>query len=459
MRRYELEGIRIPVDHFGITIEELPLHLRPIFPELEKVAELGGELYALQMYHLEPYRESIICSKDEDVRNPFTVPTKDGRFVDFFEHPSFTALLLDAQSILLNAARMARDAREENLGKYLRLAGLGLTDRRYDEILGEYLRLRSRINFHLLPIEKERGKRVWAGYAGIDDREETREVSHDIEALRKAGERRNNEVWFTPLTDMRVDRVSVMAGSLGTEAQHLFLERKWFLPEQGIISAFNIPNEAELASKYGTRITVFSAPFNYAYNEIVQKSKPFARLSISKRGCLRFLAAHEISHDEKYDGSEQRIGFLHQTLRESYANVLGIDLSADVWDPEISTYQYETVIKGAVGYALRDCYELLVASRRTNKPYPDLGTLVDGSCYIPGNLSLLHVNVEEGAYLVKEGMIVAINEDKVRDVARRLAKEQQKLLKSGTEQDTRDHFESILPTKPLFTTQNEMSVA
>lgn len=455
MTRYELEGIRIPVDHFGITIEELPVKLRPVFLLLERAAEIGGELYALQIYYLDKYQELIAYSDDPEVKNPFTVPTKEGKFVDFFDHPSFKPLLHDAQTILMNAAESARNAEDDGLANYLWTHGLYLTQRRYDEIFGECIKLRSRINFHLLPVETELDKRVWQGYAAIDDSEETREVRHDIEALREAGIRKNNGVWFSPRTDMRVDNVSVMSGWLGTEAQRRRMGFKGSLLEQGGISATNIPNKTELVREYGTRITVFSGPFNnYAYSEIVKLTKPFTEFQMSRRGCLRFIAAHELTHDERYDDSRERVGILlHTTLRESYANVAGIDLSAEVWDPVTNAFIFGSVIRGATGYAIRDCYDILTEHREKGQ-YPDLENMAKRSSYIPGSLGLLNSYISGGAYEVRNGSIIAIDGGRAHAIASRLAKEQQKLLKLGTEQDTRDHFESLLPKKPLFITSD-----
>jgi hypothetical protein len=452
MTRFETEGVKYPVDVYGVDITTLPPHQRSVFHELRPAAIIGGELYALQRTYLKTYSDHL--TEDEKasswVQNPFTIPTEDREFVYFWQHHAFEGKLREAESIIMSAARRADESGETELAQYLRLAGVSLVNGSVNQATEEYMKLRSALNFNLLPLETDNAgglsKRMFQGYLGIADADETRMVSRDIQALREAGIARNGGAWFTPRTDMRVDHVNIMSGWLGSEA-HKSSESD----SNDGFSATNQPNETDQTRKFGTRITIFSASLDRALNQMKKTAAPFtdAKLLPTRRGVIRTIAGHEIMHDERYSN---RAGDFQGVLRESYATVAGLDLSADVWDPEAEATPYETVARGLHGFSTRDVYSIL----QNQDNIPDLGTLASKSIYMPISLALEYLSVQEGGFIVENGIIVAMDLKKIHDLSRRLADEQQKLLQFGTEQDVRDHFEGILP-KRAFLVRNSLN--
>lgn len=425
------EGERVPLDIYTINTDDLPPQQREIFRLLQPAAQLGGDLYVRQRRLLQESngKESDNLASIPLVTDPLAVPEESGRFVYLWDHPDLLPYLQQAQAQILEAAGAANRAGDGALGSYLYTLGTGITQPRYDEIYESYLSVVSRINFHLLPIETEFGdKRMWQGFLGIEDKEETRELRRDVQVLRDVGMRRNGGTWFTPRTDIRVDNVAVMSG---------FLSSRGFT-----ISAENIPNEPHLAGKYGTRLMVFSFAFAQALGAIEESSRPFMSILPKRRGTLRFLTGHELVHDERYDN---HLDWLQEAVRESYANQRAIDYWTDESVLGLEPNLLKGMIRGGLGYAFRDCSDIL--SQGTT---PDLETMVNTSRYIPGNLSWLHVGIQEGAFRVQGDVIVDIDLARAIDVSARLANAQQEILQKGTVRDARDHFEGILPKRPLL---------
>lgn len=439
-----------PYDDYPFDDENIPSHQRGVFHQLKEAAILGGELYYEQKKALLPYLNVLdeVADSDPLAKNPFTVPNERGRFVHFDEHEKIAPLLRQVRSKIFNIAASAERVDMQQLSTYLYILasnlpmigyGEGVNEVGYHMAMKAYGRLRnSTLNFHFLPVETEDGKQMWQGYLGVQDKDSTREVATDIRSIREAGVRRYGG-WFSLYTEMRVDNVVVMAGFLADPR------------ERGVnFSAMNIPNETELVTEVGTKIIVCDASFNRIFNEMVlERSRLYLATLPDTQGTVRYVGAHEITHDERYDNYLGRL--LHNPTRESYANNGGIDLAADVWSPDNDQTRdsFETIYRGYLGYVFRDCFDVLRMPE-----VPNLEQLAQKSRYIPGELAGLHQAIEEKALKVKNGIITEIDLIKARGLARRLALQERAILRNGTEEDARNYFESILPREPIFNSHN-----
>lgn len=443
----EFVDAKLPIDEYAVDTGDLRPHQREVFERAKEAARLAGPIYREQKQILRPYKDylSDLAKTDPLAKSPLTLPDKDGKFIYYWEHPVILPYLRKAQSILLSASALASDAGDYEVSEYFYIAGSALTTGDRDKVLEAYINFNSRINFHLLPVETEWGKLAWNGYAAITDREETRKVKQDIQKLREVGGVKNGK-WFTPRTEISVDSVGIMAGYLGMEAQSQ-RRRESGLDDLGTgISAENLPNEPELVTKFGTRLIIFRASFEEVLNDdILRKSKLFLdpHLIPTLRGTMRFLTAHELMHDERYGN---HLGCLHSVVRESYANQGGIDLSADVWDPEEKSYQMQAIIEGGLGYAIRDCFEIITGQITPH----DLEGVAKLSNYIPDALKWLNLGIEDGTFTIRDGQIVNIDLPRAISLSKTLARDLRLLLQKGTEQDARNYFEDTPLSIPLL---------
>ncbi len=445
----EFISSRRPIDEYQVDTDSLRPGQRVIFNELEGVAHVGADIYLAQKYLLRPYRGKFteLVKDDPLADHRSTLPESDGRFVYYWEHSEIRPLLQDAQARILSASSLARSVGEAGLEDYLYVVGNELTTGNKQAVWEKYLApLPSRINFHILFEETEKGKEMCQVYVGVVDAEETRKAKADIKMIREAGMRRNRGVWFTPSSEISVDNEGVVAGFLSSEASRQ--RRREAGIEEGVAtgaSAENLPNDREVAEKYGTRLIFYQHQFKEVVQfDILSKCDLFlaSGLMPKPQGVLRFVELHEFQHDERY---ANYLGELHTALRESYANQGGLDLGAEVWDSDMSGTKLLSVVSGALGYAIRDCYEVLSGKENTT----DLGRLMEVSNYIPGNLAWINLAIQEGAFVVRGGLITHISIPKTIDLSRRLAAEERKLLRNGTIQDVRNYFEGNLPKTAL----------
>lgn len=444
-------GTRVPDETYFVNTDDLLPVQRAVFKRLFNAAGFAGELYAKQRALLKPIENELgeIAKRDDLAEDPITVPNSQGKFVFPWEHEKFMPILREAQTDILIAANIASAAGEGTLGECLFAIGNALTSGNREKVYQLYTPLASRINFHFDAIEPLKGKRMWQSFLGISDRDETRIIRGEMTALRNVSSHRYGGAWPTPINNISVDHAARLGG------YNTLIAKNQLRAEQGLpaarwgMSAQNIPNEVDLTTKYGTRIIFYDVALRgVVTEEIVKLSAPFTKMSLmpSIKGARRFLAAHELIHDLRYTNN---LGYLHHVVREDFANQGGITACGDLWNPEQYPRQFESVIRAANGYAIRDNYPVLTDPQSGM----DLDNLTQLDYYIPGNLAWMNLAIQEGAFVLQDGMLAEFKLPKCFQLSTKLATELNRLLQIGTRDDVRDHFELVLPETPLFSKQ------
>lgn len=444
-------GTRVPDETYFVNTDDLLPVQRAVFKRLFNAAGYAGELYAKQRALLKPIENDLgnIAKKDDLAKDPITVPNSHGKFVYPWQHESFLPVLREAQTDIFIAANIVAGVGDRPLGEYLFATGDALTSGNREKVYELYAPLTSRINFHFDAIEPIKGKRMWQSFLGIADRDETRTIRQEVAALKTVASQRYATSWPTPVTNISVDHAARLGGYNTLIAKNQLRTEAGLPAARWGMSAQNIPNEVDLTTKYGTRVIFYDVALRgVVTEEIVKLAAPFTRPSLmpSIRGARRFLAAHELIHDLRYP---KNFGQFHHVVREDFANQGGITACGDLWNPEQHPRQFESVIRAACGYAIRDNYSVLTDPQA----WLDLDNLAQLDYYIPGNLAWMNLAIQEGAFVLQDGMIAEFNLPKCLQVSTRLAAQLNRLLEIGTSKDIRDHFEAVLPKAPLFSTQ------
>lgn len=442
----ETGGQRVPVDYFRVDIDKFPRPQRIICEILERAAALGGELYLEQRNNLKPYQHQLdeLAKQDPLAQDPHTIPDRDGKFIPLWEHPTQVPVLKEVRQLQLRAARAAGQAGLASLGKYLALSSMDLTQGDYDGIKSRYIRLvGSPINYHLLPIESEVGfgnKQFWQGFLGLTDLADSQNLQIEVRELREAGAATLGGSWYTPLTNVTIDRVAVMSGWISLLAQGQRRQEKG-LPAEGGLSAQNFPNEVKLTRAAGSRIIIYAESFMEVCQAIDDIGRDYLDPTLVPTSVddARFLVSHELAHDERYDN---HLGWLHSAIREAYANYRAIVAAAETWGEQSELFK--SIVKGALGYALRDSHPYLKMG-----VMPNLATLVGKSSHVPGSLGLLHSGIQQEALILESGLIVTIDWEKSAALFWELAHKGRELLQTGTDKNAAKHLEDILPKGPL----------
>lgn len=442
----ETVGQRVPVDYFKVDIDKFPHPQRIIFGTLEKAAALGGELYLEQRNSLGSYRGQLgeLAEQDPLAQHPHTVPDRDGKFIALWKHPAQKEVLQETRRLQLAAAKEAERAGLMSLAEYLYYSGRNLTRGNYDEMKKRYVQLAdSVIDYHLLPIEAEAGfgnKQFWQGFLGKIDLADTRDLQTEVEQLRAAGAAQLEGKWYTPLTKVTIDRVAVMAGWISLLAQGQRNQQKG-LPTEGGYSAQNFPNEVKLTRAAGSRIIIYAESFMEVCQAISDIGRYYLDPTLIPTSVddARFLVSHELAHDERYDN---HLGWLHSAVREAYANYQAIVTAAEAWGEQSELFKSR--VKGALGFAFRDSHPYLRMD-----VFPNIEALVRRSSHVLGSLELLHLGIQQDAFILEGGLIVEVDWKQSASLFRVLAQKDRELLQKGVIGDATEHFGNTLPKRPL----------
>lgn len=448
---------RLLIDMYGVKPPTLPPGQTAAFYPLEQAVQIASRIYAIQRMLIEPIKDCIdeMAKEDPYAKHPLTFPDDKGRFIPFSAHPDIVPHLETAQSLILIAARSARESGDSSYADYLRIVGMSLvlntederqlsvkeqirlTSRRREATIAAYLRTISStpLNFHFEQFEKEEGgKLMFQALLGSRDEDDTSRMVADMSALNKAGLRKYGSRWFGHITRVRVDSVSARGGSLASEL------RRNSKDDDRNPTGHNVPNEQRFVGKYGNLINFFKEPLQEKTVSIAATEAEYvaADLIVGERDVQSFVNGHEALHN--FRPFNKSLGWLESALRESFANFAGLDLAADVWGIEDPTH-FLSMVKGGLGYALADCFPFIINPTLSR----DLESLVKVSSYIPGNMGYLVGGLELGGLVISGKLIGGINERSMRRFVCEQTREEKRILSKGTFTDARDHFEAFIP--------------
>lgn len=420
----------LPLREYGVPRAAIPSHFQAVREPLERAARRAVNMYVTQRAKLEPVLDQLdyLAREDRLAKNPYTVPDDTGRFIFMHQHPEFEEDRQRSQEDIRQAARTLSILDHDESAAFLNLVADNL-DRldkeRVEQTIRAFVRQRSEMSFVLTLMETERGKRWWEGYLGFMDKTRTEQMQTEADRYRQAWIERNGRE-IVQETNMRFEYAAVLAGRVGTRP----------------VSAKNSSAEGDNYS----RIATFAGPFWVRYHDInlgVSQRYMDKNLQPTYDGTLRFLHAHEYSHNDDYPG---RLGILTQPTREAAANFSAIDLVArEVEKGRLSEDDLIECIRGSVGYSLADCNYLLL----TERSLPDILTLAKHTVYDLASTVLLSRFLLESGLEVRDRKIASVDPGIVVEIARELYVEESRLLQTGSYMRALKHFEENLPSGPF----------
>lgn len=389
------------------------------------------------------------ASENPSLRDRYSIIDSDWQPRPIDTVPEVGELLERLTSELLPVAVWARDnARtdpEYLFAQYLNQTAALLPTGEFDQIFVKWLQISTSgsVDWAVLPVEstddplEERAS--FEGLVTVVDRPSTRTSRKDMDIFKKAAA---EEFGSVPLdVKVAVVNAAMLSGWLGVKQRE--------------ISAFNVPNDPEIAEVAGNYLIYLF------YGRMLEKtnrkstewenkglaSKLYETLGVKGTvwDMIKYTEGHEYSHGYREEGEDRHWGALRAVGREAWATYRALVLSSA---SHVTENFRRRVARGALAYACDDVGRFI--SRIKNplaEDQPTLDDLIGLNKYAFGSYVLLRQGILSGALNIsKRGIEV----DKLIELAEEWDKKLAELAAEGTEDLARTYMQDLLTEMRVY---------
>ncbi|MBU1031414.1 hypothetical protein KKE03_00600 [Patescibacteria group bacterium] len=412
-----------PIIEFNPKLPKLSKNEKEVLKLLVEAGRLIVPIYKEQEKQPSFSKEEIekAAKGNPAILSPYTIVEKvNGKLIAIPYHKKYAELLKPIAEKLEQAAEITEN---KEFGSALRIQAKTLLDGSYEKATAVWLKMEPYIlDISIGPLHHsddrlEYGKASYHAWVGVLDKEGTERLNNyktiTLSASRKAPGAKE-QIYPKKIKAIVLDEV-LFAG---------IMARTKFV-------GLNLPVDLSLVEKYGVQVTLFNQVNDLRMKKQIiptfdkifsAKFREEFNLEDLRRGSLRYVALHELSHNYLYfKNSAKNLQDLFICIYELAATVLGIRLAGSLLLLDrITNKQLESMIVAFISRSFD-----LVEKYRKNKFLKN---------YASGGAIFINFMLESGALKQKEGMAIP-NFMKIFVSLHELSYITERLLSSGTRKD------------------------
>lgn len=420
---------------FNPKLSKLSKNEREVLNLLSEAVRLIAPIYKLQenpvfpganFYPHDVSKEEIqkAAKTNPGILSHYTVVERiDGKLVATAYHIKYADLLRPIAEILNEASQICEN---KEFARFLKIQSKALVEGNYKEAMITLLKKQPYIlDIFIGPMDHDDDqlfstKASFQAWVGVMDKEGTERLNNYKSIILSARK--------VPIPTERVDNYDkVKAKVLDVVVFSGLLVKTKYV-------GVNLPSNISIVEKFGSEITLFNQPndlrmkeqimptFKEVFSQQFRQGFDFEDL---RRGNLRYIAMHELSHSYLYyRHAEENLQDLFMLIYELAATVLGFRMAGTLLlKDRINNKQLESMI---VAFLCRSFY--LAGQKQISKPMAD---------YALGGTIFINFLLETGALKELKGMAIP-NFTKIFVALHDLCRILEQLLSSGTRQEAAD---------------------
>lgn len=402
---------------------------------------------AWESFRVEYLRRSL---ENSAIRDPHTIIDQNWQPISIASLPKVSELLNElGDQVSLVANWLNRNARNESdriFARYLDIQAELLPEGKFNDAMMSWLKLPPElpIGWVVLPVESHidpnKEKTSFEGLLTYTDREATRGANDNIAKFKRAS---IDKYGYAPIdAKVVVAHAAMFSG---------FLQE---LDDGKGPSAFNVPNDPEIAEAAGNNlIYLFMGRMLEKNNkEFSPKLNEWFGLQSNVWDIIYYTEGHEYAHGFRYEGEENRWGKWRVIGRELWAADRAVVLAST---DHFSGYFLRRVLRGNLAYACVDVKHFtprLFDSYGVNQPtieqlYRETSDYGFGSYII--QRQAVNANFLGRSHLDIDGL-VRLSEE--RD------KQLEKIARSGSEEEAEKYLTSLIDEERIFPVDADVSL-